>query len=149
MIPDIPMARSLAGFYWWTAITGSLPIPSSIAGLLSSSSLRPSPSPFRTLDNLPSFIFPTSAPASVRNPQARRPVAAPDRGAADPAGKQAAHAGRLLIPAVVVPRDVPTVVLLGGPGPSVRRPAQTAPGATFLKIPLDAQSSTSVMLDTR
>jgi len=51
-------------------------------------------------------------------------VAAPDRGATDPAGKQTADPGVLLPRAVVVPRDAPTAFLLGGPGQWVRRPAQ-------------------------
>jgi hypothetical protein len=50
-------------------------------------------------------------------------VAAPDRRAANPAGKQAADPGRFLTGAVVVPRDTPTVIRLGGQGSSIRRPA--------------------------
>jgi hypothetical protein len=55
-------------------------------------------------------------------------VAAPGRRAADPAGKQAAGAGGLLPRAVVVLRDAPTAVVLGGPGRGVSRPAQAASG---------------------
>jgi len=52
------------------------------------------------------------------------------------------QANKLLIPAAFSPVrysslvTLPTAVLLGGPGPSVRRPAQIASGATFLKISL-------------
>jgi hypothetical protein len=45
-------------------------------------------------------------------------VAAPDRRAADPTGKQAADASSLLTGAVAVPRDAPTTVRVGGPGSS-------------------------------
>src|SRR4029453_11263596 len=60
-------------------------------------------------------------------------MAAPDRGTADPAGQQAADAGGLPPRAVVVPRDDPTAVRLGGPGPWVRHPAQAAFGAKPLQ----------------